>query len=274
MVNLDTKDGLTELFHNPMKGTIAFLDYLGFDELIENFPLVGPAMHVKTLSELTDKAVDHHKDLFSISGDKVRMIRVSDSIVLHTTDDSELGTIELIVKTLELCKVSLYCSMPIRGAITRDELWWDEETNSIIGKAVSKAVRMEKSQDWMGVLVDINSLRRGAFDDRAIRDFQESGILVDYDEIPIKDKKPQRGTVLGWPNSLPVDSKDVETRLVENSPDADDQVQIKQQNTIKFMQFFEKKYGGTPFAPKTGKLPYWPNIHPKRWIHQEVRRSG
>ena len=116
-----------------------FADVLGFSNLVDNVP------H-NSLDERLEEWISVI-DLIRQGADVLKLSTVSDS-VLAMEEDSEGGLDRLMVFSRLLLERSIRTSFPIRGAITKGDLTWGE---SIYGKALVRAVELEKSQDWIGI---------------------------------------------------------------------------------------------------------------------------
>ncbi len=145
--------------------TVAFLDVLGFRQLIESksaddiggsfVKVVGhsvPAMNRKFPVEGSG-----HPTFFP-DWDAERPWCInhsfSDSIILISNDESEEASLALLIYALRVTQIMMGSKYPVRGAIAHGEMFVDEKQSMFLGKALTQAYELENKQNWAGVLID------------------------------------------------------------------------------------------------------------------------
>ena len=116
-----------------------FADVLGFTNFVNN-------ISHNSLDERLEEWISVI-DLIRQGSDVLKVSTVSDS-VLAMEEDTEGGLDRLTTFSRLLLERSIRTSFPIRGAITKGDLTWEE---TIYGKAFIRAAELEKSQDWIGI---------------------------------------------------------------------------------------------------------------------------
>jgi hypothetical protein len=78
---------------------------------------------------------------------------LSDSIVLVANSDSVEDSLKVIISSWRLLQSCIAFKRPVRGAIVYDEVLSKPEQNYVIGNALVNANELEKTQDWMGIVI-------------------------------------------------------------------------------------------------------------------------
>ena len=115
--------------------------------------------------------------------DATHLRQFSDTIFMFTDGVSNEELEHLLKRAKNIMCLGLAAGIPLRGAITIGELVAYATPDAIIGEAIIRAYLLEKSQDWMGVLIDED--RFAAFQrDRSHDEIWNS--LTTIHEVPIK----------------------------------------------------------------------------------------
>lgn len=157
------------------KKFICFLDILGFKDLVYknkqsdlinifkqfNFAFVlSLSDTIKETIELENKIV-----IPNFENIKTSSLIVSDSIIIWTEDDSIYSLVDLIKKVGAVLKHSFYIGLPLRGAITHGDFYYEKtmlptdttnEFQMLVGKSLVIAYESEKKQEWAGCILDVS----------------------------------------------------------------------------------------------------------------------
>ena len=185
----------------------AFLDILGFTEFEKNydFYIEHYCKYLDTIKNIC-KVIECDPNL-KILNSKLSIKISSDSIILFTHENKLESLAKLIYSTYLFLFNSLYKSLPLRGTIYNGDLFICKksiellEIDTIIGKDLLKAMKLEKSQEWSGCVIhnncitsknDINELKK-IF--KAIN-LNYNDYLLEYD-VPFKKGK-KKCYVVNW----------------------------------------------------------------------------
>lgn len=137
-----------------MEGFVAFLDILGFSELVRN----------GNLFEKFPQYTDIINNALETEGDLLQYIIFSDSIIINSKNAEEDT---LLLLSTALSKISyqllLKMNMPICGCVSMGEYSrLEKEGNvTIAGPPILDAYHYEQEQDWIGIMLSPTILRRG-----------------------------------------------------------------------------------------------------------------
>jgi hypothetical protein len=234
---------------------IAFLDILGFKELIEN--------------NSHEKVVESYKEIFKLNyfrsfgiflenpaldkdDAKLNSIIISDSILVWTDEANNNSFLKLIMVVKALLYSSLEAGLPLRGAIDIGELSeiTIEELNVynnrtapvILGAGLTKAYKLESPQQWSGCIVSPECIE--AFiklsSNVTIKDLEEIGILLPY-KVPLKSGKLNEFYTLNWPQTTlekQLSNESIRASFKEHNKIIDVwDVENKIKNTIEFYNY-------------------------------------
>jgi hypothetical protein len=198
------------------KRFFAFLDILGFKELVNNNDhkdLVAiyqnlVSFPVKFYSEYWESEKLALKEKFGSKYENtgLRLINVSDSILMWTNSNSENAFVELLYAVKELMVVSISVGIPLRGSITLGDVEILEQSNnmSIIGKGLVRAYEAERGQSWSGCVIEetifrylrsYNKIILGKPNDKLVTD-KSDDLVVNYDVPYGNSTKPK--FVVNW----------------------------------------------------------------------------
>lgn len=223
-----------------MKKTVAFLDILGFKQMIKNESLSELAKkYEKTIgttgalnkplfpeSDVPTLFQDHFKDTPWCNS-----YIFSDSIILISNDENYQSCLKLLVYSWRFTQVLLAAGMPVRGAITFGEIYENVSNGIVLGLALTEAYELEQKQQWIGVAIDSSTelAYPGLFS--AIKSEKEilKNIFLRY-PVPFKDGTTKILHTLNWRFNLIVEKG---TRsLFSDQPNAE--VDEKIQNTLRY----------------------------------------
>lgn len=137
-----------------MKRFVAFLDILGFKDIVENREHTALIELIKTFKSAVDQSNSLHltKDL----NDKVSLVNYitfSDSIVLYTDGMESYDFFRLVHAVKILIGCSLGGGTPLRGSIAHGDFYADKTNNIFVGKALVTAYQNEGKQQWAGAYI-------------------------------------------------------------------------------------------------------------------------
>lgn len=152
---------------------IAYFDFLGFTQFIENNDLVYQQGIMKEIFMRIENALSngvlienqHHKVVNDIGKGKIRCVNFSDTVVFWTADIS-IESLNEFIETAHrfnvLCNNYLF---PVRGNVLLGEMVHYDyrnqndngglyNVNSLIGKGILTAHQKAESQNWAGTVID------------------------------------------------------------------------------------------------------------------------
>lgn len=244
--------------------TVAFLDILGFRQAVLTTPL----------SELVDKYerriaeadwMNHSRSLVSGSPSLFpdhppdapwcQKFIFSDTIILVSLDDKDVSALKLLVYAWRLSQSFIAFQMPLRGGIAFGELHSNPQRNICLGRALTTAYDLERSQAWVGVA--IHSSVEEAFPELLPSDNENHGLLDDIFlrypvpmkplpikgifsriwaalryPVPVKSGTSERLRTLNWRFNLVVDKGTRSLFASDGPPD----VMQKVVNTLKYAE--------------------------------------
>ncbi len=218
---------------------ISFLDILGFSDIVMNGELdkilkkMRMIMNYVPIVESLGKVVKKGEKLVANRKlKKCSCFSFSDTFIIITQDISKESLNIIISATFQLARGLFASGFPIRGAITKGEADYIENTNHLIGKAIIKAAKLEKKQNWFGITIDSEVLSQNNID---LLNNDTSNVISEYD-VPLKNKTNKRYYVINWRLNLWV--KDgIESLLPKPF---DDRSKLKFDNTLKFSKYIRE----------------------------------
>ena len=159
---------------------LAFLDILGFKDLIENnnleevvklYEKFEPSL-LFSIAVANIKYRLEHLDgpltLPTAEQTHLNSLFISDSIIIWTDDDNPNRFVEIISVVKQHMKLAIELGFPLRGAITCGELAIKTGThnkssklnsyNTILGLPLTKAYLLENTAEWSGCIIDDNTI--------------------------------------------------------------------------------------------------------------------
>lgn len=168
---------------------VAVFDILGFSQFVRNADL-------SSLPEILQETYGLSRAA-SVSADFVRSILISDTIVLYALEEDDIiSPAMVVISSSNLLNVFARSGTLLRGALTFDHIFVDEEKNVLIGPALVRAYELAQLQDWAGAMVDpqcsdvfSSSMEHGPEASRSN--------LVKY-PAPLKTGKREEFLCIGW----------------------------------------------------------------------------
>jgi hypothetical protein len=184
---------------------VSFLDILGFADIVESMPI----QTVLRSLEVTLSMVPLVRSLGSVPGvaepqfhikakeSNVTIFSFSDTFVLATRDDSPTSLFQIVAGTAIFSTYLFAAKLPVRGAITCGEAEYIHGTSHMVGRAIVRAARLEKCQEWFGVVIDPDILNAERLQILSIPLLKP--LVVDYN-VPLKPGAgiPNPCKVVNW----------------------------------------------------------------------------
>ncbi len=247
---------------------IAFLDILGFSDLINNndsntitnlFKQVFRGTLGKSFFQL------YKEELANYKLEKPSLVIVSDSIILWTKNDTLFDFIMISGFTSMVLRNAIETGIPLRGSIVHGsiaELTLDDivsdldyfqsnintKSSILIGKGIVNAYKLENIQNWSGCIIDNACIDHFLTTDIKAHDFlkfmkNEHIHFTDY-SVPLKNSERRQYTVLNWTDALMRRLSDQEVKnsfCKHNKKNQDQRVKEKIENTVEFSKIMREK---------------------------------
>lgn len=201
---IKTKEDSDKIFFD--QRYFAFLDILGFKELVKN-------NNHTVLTELYKRLVNYQVEYYSqfteinAKGEKarlkeyydptgLRLVNISDSIMFWT-DNTKLNSLYEIVSAVKMImSISMSVGIPLRGAIVKGdiEIFEKGKNLSVVGRGLVEAYEMEGQQNWSGCLIDerifiwLNSINRVFLNKNSNISIEKADWLIKKHPVPFKIK--------------------------------------------------------------------------------------
>ncbi len=153
-----------------MKKFIAYFDYLGFKQFIENNDSIGQRKVMEFNFRDIESALSLGKTkeasrgvIGDLSESNINCINFSDTIVFWTNDDSEKALIELLQVAYKFNWTTNDFTFPARGSLVYGEIEYVEflernagvyNINSVYGLGLVQAHGKAEGQHWAGTVID------------------------------------------------------------------------------------------------------------------------
>jgi len=209
---------------------IAYLDILGFKDLVENnthdrlfelYDKVFSQIIALSLSNGRAKVLDDgNKKTFHIETEfiKVNCVTISDSFIIWTDDNSMTSFTHIVEVVRTMLNYIFKTGIPLRGAIVEGHLDkigrtiaspMDTIQTTLIGSGLVSAYLKEGLQDWSGCIVDescitafnkeVEKFKPIVKDILTIEHLLEKKFLLKYN-VPCKNGVTKEEVVINWTN--------------------------------------------------------------------------
>lgn len=257
---LETKEDFDDFFFKTPY--FAFLDILGFKELVKNNNHKTLVNLYKTLVSFpvtfyNDFHEKEQKQLEEELGERfnptgLRLVNISDSILLWTNNSKEQSLIELLFAVKLLMTTSMTAGIPLRGTVVMGNIEVLEQKGSlsIVGRGLVHAYEMESKQVWSGCMVDkaiftfLRSFQKVVMQrDGALRVEKLNSLIIESD-VPLKDKTV-RSYVVNWADNLKITEEEIYQSFAKfNKREKEDEkvkadIEKKIANTISFFKYVQ-----------------------------------
>ena len=248
-----------------MKKFIAYFDYLGFKQFIENnniehqkriignnFRDIENALGQGTMKNATIGAIA------DLSNSKINCINFSDTIVFWTNDNSKESLIEILKVAYRFNWQTIMHFFPARGALVYGEIVYVDfkqhneagglyNINSVFGKGLVEAHEKAEKQHWAGTVIDrtfiSELLKRGIEIDNFLSPYAKK-FKVPYKKGPELPEEYVLNLVKGGLDNLSL--KNGREMIINNfskhnkAIDSQD-VKEKMNNTFRFLESYHRK---------------------------------
>lgn len=175
-------------------GIVAILDALGVsnyaDTEIKRF-LQSRSIVMSLLEKKSERAAK----------DKVTTFTFNDTVLIVLESDYSKPSAKEISQFLDILRKffvdSLINKILFRGAFAVGSFYRDDETNTILGEAVTDAAMWYNKADWIGI---ISSPHTSVYIDYFLEKHQKSlkHLILNY-EVPMSDRGVRRLKTVNWP---------------------------------------------------------------------------
>ena len=227
---------------------VAYFDMLG----LKTATLKNPSEAWEALSALRHCMDEILKLKVQVSSRNIVLINrikafiLADSILIFTGEDTLYDLSVILTLTSELFSRALNKCVPLRGAITHGEFFYNLNLNLFCGIPFVRAYELEKKAQWSGVIVDndvFDHYEKWKSDMPKCMD--GSSIIVPWN-IPLKDNGQEKGMCLDWvkphkgnfkirPPILVKDYYEAFIKLFGEYEQLTPEVQAKYKNTVEFV---------------------------------------
>jgi hypothetical protein len=186
---------------------VAFLDILGFKEMVKNNNINQLFDIYKDFLLRMDTLLEFFESRFSskdFRNTTVNSLFVSDNLILWTEDFSQISLTKLTSIVSGLITESFVKGTPIRGSITTGEIAAGStfRNQTIVGPGLVKSYELERIQEWAGCAISQECLDRfnslSSEPDGKKQDFlTDLSLLVNY-SIPTKSQRSKIKTAVNW----------------------------------------------------------------------------
>jgi hypothetical protein len=248
-----------------MNRFIAYFDYLGFKEFIENNDLANQNRIVGNNFRDMENALGQgrFKDapqgvIADISKSQINCINFSDTIVFFTNDTSETSLIEILEVAYKFNWQAIDFCFPVRGSLVFGEMVYVDfkqnnggggiyNINSVFGKGLVKAHLRADEQHWAGTVLDesftTEIVNRGHNLDEFLLPYAKK-YKVPYKTGGERTDEYVMNIVKGTVNAMALKnmSKNIRDNFAQyNKSVSDDGVQQKISNTLRFLESYYEK---------------------------------
>lgn len=160
---------------------IGLFDLLGFKRLLGDRSLVDVILHLESLVQgIIDMANwDFHelkeREHLAVQGPFASWLRFSDTILLYraATDARAFGM--WLTSCANLCAMAIGWGIPVRGALTRGELYVSPDKTTYLGQGLIDAYTLEQAQQWQGAVADIERIIRSPLESTHLDQYYDMG---------------------------------------------------------------------------------------------------
>ncbi len=227
---------------------VAYFDMLGFKTATLNNPAEAWKA-LKALRECMDKILNLDVEVTSrkvILRNRIKAFILADSVLIFTGEDEPYDLSAVLTLTSTLFAQALHKCVPLRGAITHGEFFYNLDLNLFGGIPFVRAYELERKAQWSGVVIDdiVLTYYKNWFSDMP-KCQGGSSIIVSWN-IPLKSDKREQGFCLDWvsPHKAnftikpPISVSDYYSGFKNLFGDFDQlstEVQAKYRNTVEFV---------------------------------------
>lgn len=135
---------------------VAYFDMLGYKTATVRNP-ARAWESLKALQSCMQEILKIHirilgKDIVLLN--RIQAFILADSVLIFTGEDSEYDLVAILILTQELFAQGLYKCIPLRGAITYGEFFYNLDLKLFGGIPFIRAYELERRAEWSGIIVD------------------------------------------------------------------------------------------------------------------------
>ncbi|MEW5895059.1 MAG: hypothetical protein AB1650_04820 [Candidatus Omnitrophota bacterium] len=177
---------------------VAYFDMLGLKSATKRDPAIAWESLVSLRHSMDEisKLVVHVQDGDVLLKNRVKVFILADSVLLFTAEDSHYDLTAILLLTSELFAKCLSKCVPMRGAITHGELFYNFDLNLFAGRPFVRAYELEKAANWSGIVVD--EVVAEKYQEKNLpRTLDGKPLIINYN-VPLKDNMIEKMWVLDW----------------------------------------------------------------------------
>lgn len=133
---------------------VTYLDLLGFAELVRTDWVNIFSKYAPIIERYT------REDLIAIAEPTIEQAWFSDTFLLYSPDDTILSFTAIDRRTRAFVEFLVSEGIPVRGAISCDDLYADKQNDILFGKALLEAHHYGENQNWIGLILTPSSVKR------------------------------------------------------------------------------------------------------------------
>ncbi len=179
---------------------VAYFDMLGLKTATLNNPTVA-WIALRSLRECIDEILNLKVVVTSkkvVLKNPIKAFILADSVLVFTYNDDFYNLSAILRLSSELFARALHKCVPLRGAITYGEFFYNFDLNLFGGVPFVRAYELERKAQWSGVVIDDVVFEHYK---KWQRDMPKCGngcfIIIPWN-IPLKDNKKEHGLCLNW----------------------------------------------------------------------------
>lgn len=164
---------------------VAFLDILGFQELVSNGDHAEIMGKLRKLRRTIDVIQDGAFIPKHFSNEQVRTVTFSDSIILFSRGDSTEDLRKIILDTNIIFRAAISQGIPLKGALSWGKVTADFKNSLFFGKPIINSYLLHEDLQMMAVVIDHNADVR--MRNQLGEDYMEP--ITVFKKIPMKSGK-------------------------------------------------------------------------------------
>lgn len=222
-----------------IQGYIALFDILGYRQWIKERSL----KEVVTVHENMKHVVRINIESFLNQAFREKVVRVysyADTFLIYTNQICATGLKTIMSACRGMFEAAIWFGLPIRGAVTSGEFYSSE--NTITGKPLIEAFKMEQEQDWIGCWI-----ANACFDkitEEEKETYEKDKIVVRY-LIPFQSRCVEEVYAYNWVEHAIQNPRDINLNylmgksFLQKAKAHNWREQRKIKNTIEFYNFIK-----------------------------------
>lgn len=182
------------------------------------------------------------------------LLRFSDTILIYQDGSEAEDLVDLLVTSMGVFTVCQQYGFPLRGVLTRGQLYVSPDEEIYVGEALVRAHRLEQAQNWSGAFIETDAIppAHGQTLDR----LRGGGMVIPY-RVPMKRGEVRERDTLAWPAIKAASEETVRSNLLKHA-DVEAlgwNAYQKIRNTIAFWRYYKERYGSAVRIPtESGEL--------------------